>query len=889
MAAAPDAVAVVAGATVLTYRELDRRANRVARALIGQGVRPETPVAVLLERSAELVVAILAIVKAGGAYVPLDPRFPSSRTDLIVRETGAALVLTEDVLTALSRAEPDDSDPGVACDPRQLAYVMYTSGSTGRPKGVGVTHRDVAALALAPCWREGGHERVLLHSPTAFDASTYEFWVPLLGGGRVVVAPPGRLDLDALEGAVAEHGVTGLWLTAGLFRLVAEERPHLLAGVREVWTGGDVVPPTAVARVLAACPGVAVVNGYGPTETTTFGAHHRVRALPAHAATVPIGRPMANMRAYVLDAGLQPVPSGVAGELYLAGAGVARGYLGRPGLTAERFVACPYEPGDSPAPGAAAERRPRPDGGQGGGPLSPSLAAGRCPQSDGGQGGGPLSPSLAAGRCPQSDGGQGGRMYRTGDLVRRLADGTLEFVGRADDQVKLRGFRIEPGEVEAVLATCPGIAQAAVVAREDRVGDQRLVAYLVPAAEGAPPVDELARRLGRELPEYMVPSAFVTLERLPLTANGKLDRAALPAPAHDATGTGRGPRTPQEQLLCELFAQILGREQVHIDDDFFDLGGHSLLAARLVSRVRETLGVHVGLRTLFEAPTVAGLTERLAMSDPEEAFDGLLPLRPTGSRPPLFCIHPGGGISWSYSGLLNHIGPDRPVYALQARGLARPDALPGSYEEMAADYADQIRKVQPEGPYHLLGWSAGGLIAHAIACEFQDRGERTGLLAVLDAYPVQDIAFDEVPVPTERDILVGIMDVDPEELGDGPLTYAEVAEILDRRGSALACLDERRIGAVVDIMINNARLAIAHTPGRFHGDLLLFNSTIDRTEDCAGPEIWQRYIAGRIESHDITTRHDRMTQPGSLAQIGPVLAARLAGTTDDTTIPPQED
>ncbi|MFE5588348.1 amino acid adenylation domain-containing protein, partial [Kitasatospora sp. NPDC056531] len=393
VAATPDAVAVVAGTSELTYRELDRRANRLARALVGQGVRPETPVAVLLDRSAELVVAILAIVKAGGAYVPLDPRFPSSRTDLIVRETGAALVLTEDVLTALSLTELDDTDPQVGCDTRQLAYVMYTSGSTGRPKGVGVTHRDVAALALAPCWREGGHERVLLHSPTAFDASTYELWVPLLGGGRVVVAPPGRLDLDLLAGAVTGHGVTGLWLTAGLFRLVAEERPELLAGVREVWTGGDVVPPAAVARVLAACPDIAVVNGYGPTETTTFGAHHRVRALPAHAATVPIGRPMANMRAYVLDTGLQPVPAGVAGELYLAGAGVARGYLGRPGLTAERFVACPFEVGE--------------------------------------------------------------RMYRTGDLARRGSDGQLRFAGRADDQIKLRGFRIEPGEIESALRRSP--------------------------------------------------------------------------------------------------------------------------------------------------------------------------------------------------------------------------------------------------------------------------------------------------------------------------------------------------------------------------------------------------------------------------------------------------
>lgn len=612
--------------------------------------------------------------------------------------------------------------------------------------------------------------------------------------------------------------MTGLWLTAGLFRLVAEERPGLLAGVREVWTGGDVVSPAAVVRVLAACPGITVVNGYGPTEATTLATCHPVHTLAEHAATVPIGRPMTNMRAYVLDAALRPVPPGVVGELYLAGVGVARGYVGRPGLTVQRFTADPYGPA-------------------------------------------------------------GSRMYRTGDLAWWLADGTLDFAGRADHQVKLRGFRIEPGEIEAVLASCPGVGQAAVVVREDQPDDKRLVAYLVPAPEGAPESGELSDRLRRELPEYMVPSAFVTLDVLPLTANGKLDRAALPAPDYGAPGAGRGPRTPQEQLLCDLFAQVLGREQVHIDDSFFDLGGHSLLAARLVSRVRETLGVEVGLRTLFEAPTVAGLTERLVMNDPDDALDVLLPLRTTGSRTPLFCIHPGGGISWSYSGLLNHIGSEYPVYAIQARGLGRPEPRPTSFEEMAADYANQIRKIQPEGPYLLLGWSAGGLIAHAIACELQARGERTALLAILDAYPVKDVAFEEVPVPTERDVLVGVLDCGLDELGDRPLTYGEVAEILRERGSALAGLTGQQIEVVVQIMINNAKLAVDFVPGRFDGDLLLFNSTIDRDKDDAGPGTWRPYITGRIESHEITTRHDRMTQAGSLAQIGPVLATRLAEAT----------
>ncbi|MFF3786140.1 non-ribosomal peptide synthase/polyketide synthase [Streptomyces sp. NPDC001933] len=827
--ATPDAVAVVAGGTELTYAELDLRADRLARALIRQGVRPETPVAVMLDRSAELVVAILAIIKAGGAYVPLDSRFPSSRIDLILRESGAALVLTPEVLTALVQSE--DADPvsvEVPCQAGQLAYIMYTSGSTGRPKGVAVTHRDVVGLALTPEWRGGGHERVLMHSPTAFDLSTYELWVPLLNGGRVVVAPPEQLDLDLLQHTITTHGVTGLWLTAGLFRLVAEERPGLLAGVREVWTGGDVVSPAAAARVLAACPGIEVVNGYGPTEATTLATCHPVHSLPENAATVPIGGPMANMRAYVLDDRLRPVPTGMVGELYLAGTGVARGYFGRPGLTAERFTADPYGP-------------------------------------------------------------PGSRMYRTGDLAWWLPGGTLEFAGRVDHQVKLRGQRIEPGEVEAVLAGCPGVAQAAVVAREDRPGDKRLVAYLVPAPEGAPETTELSGRLRRELPDYMVPAAFVTVDALPLTDNGKLDRAALPAPDYGASDAGRGPRTPQEQLLCGLFAEVLGREQVSIDDGFFDLGGHSLLAARLASRVRETLGLELGLRLLFEAPTVAGLTERLAMNNPDDALDVLLPLRSTGTDTPLFCVHPGGGISWSYSGLLNHLGPQHPVYAIQARGLGRPEPLPTSYEEMAADYADHVQKIQPEGPYLLLGWSAGGLIAHALACELQARGERTALLAILDAYPVKDVQFEEAPVPTVRDVLVGVLDVDPDELGDREITYAEVAEVLNRRGSALAGLNERQVEVIVQIMINNAKLAVDFVPGRYDGDLLLFNSTIDRGHDDAGPEVWHPYIAGRIESHEITTRHDQMTQMGSLAQIGPILAARIAEATGDTTLFQQED
>ncbi len=827
--ATPEAVAVVCEDITLTYAELNAQANRLAHVLIARGVGLESAVAVLLERSVHLVVSILAVVKAGGTYVPLDTRYPLDRRCLVMKETGASVLLTDQALAVHELPhgadvvivdadpgprEPDPGDPGIACDPEQLAYVMYTSGSTGQPKGIAVTHRDVVSLALDPCWQGGAHKRVLMHSPSAFDASTYELWVPLLCGGQIVVAPAGELDMGTLERVITHHKVTGLWLTSGLFSLMAEHCPGCFAGVREVWTGGDVVSAAAVARVLEACPATKVVNGYGPTETTTFAAHHAMRAPFDGAHTVPIGRPMANTRLYVLDAGLQPVPFGVAGELYIAGAGLARGYLHRAGLSAQRFVADPYGP-----PGA--------------------------------------------------------RLYRTGDLVRRRTDGDLEFVGRVDDQVKIRGFRIEPGEIETVLAQHPDVAQAAVITREDQRDDKRLVAYVVAATDSAPQSESLRHYLRQRLPEYMVPAAVVVLDRLPLTPNGKLDRKALPAPELGSAGTGRAPRTPQEQLLCDLFAEVLGLTRVGIDDDFFDLGGHSLLATRLVDRVRATLGVALGLRSLFEAPTVAGLAARLDMDDPDDAFDVILPLRSQGCHAPLFCIHPGGGISWSYCGLMKHLGPEYPIYGVQARSLARPEPRPTSIEQMATDYADQIRTVQPAGPYCLLGWSVGGIVAHAVATLLQQRGEQTALLAILDAYPVGDLTFDEPPVPTERDILVGMLDCDPESPNGEPLTPAQVVDILRSRGSALASLEQHQLSAVIEIMINNARIALDFTPGRFHGDLLLFNSTIDREDDTATAEVWKPYIDGTIESHDITGRHDRMTEPGPLAQIGPVLAAKL--------------
>ncbi|NJC74324.1 amino acid adenylation domain-containing protein, partial [Planosporangium thailandense] len=569
----PDAVAVVCGGVELSYAELDARSDRLAHQLLDLGVGVERTVALLMNRSADLAVAELAILKAGGVYVPLDTHAPEPRMRQLLGEIRAQVLLTDrawegtarsvhdrDILVVgagESRVDAVPARPLPVLYPDNLAYAMYTSGSTGVPKGVAVRHGDVAALAFDRRFAGGGHERVLLHSSVAFDASTYELWVPLLNGGRVVVAPPAELDVETLRRLIVEHGVTGLFVTSGLFRAVAQEAPECLAGVREVWTGGEVVPAGAIRRVMAACPDLVAVDVYGPTETTTFATCYPIADATAVPDVVPIGRPLDNMRVYVLDEALRPVPVGAPGELCIAGAGLARGYLNRSGLTAERFVACPF-------------------------------------------------------------GVPGERMYRTGDVVRWRADGRLEFVGRTDDQVKIRGFRIELGEIEAALRSHPGIAEAIVVACADDAGRKRLVGYVVPAGGEVPETAALRALLGGLLPDYMVPSAFVALEALPLNANGKVDRRALPAPDWGATA-GDGyvePRTEAERVLAGIWADVLGIERVGVEDNFFELGGDSILSIQVVSRARQA-GLGLTPRDVFAHQTVAALAASLEQAGPD--------------------------------------------------------------------------------------------------------------------------------------------------------------------------------------------------------------------------------------------------------------------------------
>ncbi|MFV2198105.1 non-ribosomal peptide synthetase, partial [Nocardiopsis sp. LOL_012] len=830
----PDAVALVSGDESLTCAELDTRANRLAHHLIALGVEPESAVAVLMDRSVHQMVATLAVVKCGAAYVPLAASFPASRVRTIMAETGARALLTDsgardgDVVTAeagrgtpvaVVDALPADGpghSPGVRVGDLALLYVMFTSGSTGRPKGVAVDHRNVVGLVSDRCWDGDAHRRVMVHSAYGFDASTYEMWVPLLRGSTLVLAPRTDGDARVLADTVRERAVTAAYFTTGLFNVMADECVEALALLREVWFSGDVASPGALQRVLDHCPDTVVVHGYGPTETTVWSSYQAFGTGERRLDEVHLGTPMDDTTMYVLDDRLRPVPPGATGELYVGGAHVARGYVGRPDLTAERFVADPL-------------------------------------------------------------GEPGRRMYRTGDLVRWTRQGRIRFIGRIDGQIKIRGFRIEPAEVEAVLGSRPGVAQCAVVVREDRPGDKRLVAYVVLDPGHGLDRAELRRSMGETLPDYMVPSMFVPMDRLPLTGNGKLDRRALPAPDYGALSGGRGPRTPREEIACRIFAEVLGLDRVGVDDSFFDLGGHSLLATRLVSRINEDTGLDLRVRDLFQTPTVAGL---LGGGDRAGALDVLLPLQPEGEGRPLFCVHPAAGMSWCFAGLARRIGG--PLYGLQSRALREPDALPASVEEIAADYLRQIREVQPEGPYRFLGYSFGGLVAHAMATALQEQGEEVELLALMDSYPAHGIGG--ASAPGHEQMLGMLLGRTPEDPGtaqerEEPFDLDRAVAELRRLDPVLAGFEESEVAALVTAAVNHVEIAQNFVPGVFEGDVTFFRAELGRMDGAPDTGAWTEHVGGEIDVHRVGATHARMADPGPIERIGGVLAARL-DTTD---------
>ncbi|MGW0890423.1 amino acid adenylation domain-containing protein [Saccharopolyspora sp. NPDC002578] len=820
----PDKAALVFEGTELSYAELGARVNALAHLLMERGAAPGRIVGVMLPRSPELIIGLLAVLASGAAYLALDPDYPADRLEHMIDDADPGLVL------AFSDRSPDnaptllldsaqvraawDAEP-TATPPRKStvddpAYVIYTSGSTGRPKGVVVPHTGVAGLVATQTQRVGitAESRVLQFASPSFDVAFWELCMGLLSGGTLVVVPADRRVPGApLADYAREHEVTHLAIgpsVMGMFPPDVDLPPNatLLCGAEKV--PADLVERWSRDRVMLNC--------YGPTEATVNSTLWECE--PDTGTSVPIGVPDPGTRLYVLDAALRPVPPGVVGELYVSGTGLAHGYLNRPSLTAERFVADPHG-----APGA--------------------------------------------------------RMYRTGDLVRWRADGALDFAGRADDQVKIRGFRIEPGEIEASLAKHPAVGQVATVVREDRPGDKRLIGYVV--AQREVEQAELRAHVAESLPDYMVPAAIVFVDALPLMPNGKLDRSALPEPDLAGAVGSAVPRDPTEEVLCALFAEVLELPRVGVHDGFFDLGGHSLLAARLIARIDEALGVKLNVGSLFAAPTVAGLGARVRTGGKGDALGILLPLRTEGAKEPLFCVHPAAGLAWPFSGLMKHIDPQRPLYGLQSRGLDEPAPVLDDLAAMAAEYLDHVREVQPHGPYHFLGWSFGGVVAHEMSTQLQDQGEQVRFLCMLDSYP-KDV-WDELP--TEEEALKALLYMagyDMGLLGEQPLHRDQVMEILSAEGSALANLEEHTVKAVIDNFANCAVLENEADHGTFHGDVLFFTATVNQAKASLTPRMWESYVDGAVENHDIACEHKDMTRPAPLAEIAEIVQDRLRRT-----------
>jgi nonribosomal peptide synthetase DhbF len=1128
----PDRPAVAFGATTLTYNTLNERANRIGHRLRALGAGPETRVAICAQRSTELVAGLLGIMKTGAAYVPLDPDYPAERLRFMLSDSDSALLLTQrhlrdrlparDVLLlddpgeweAAAQPTPPGSPPRSA-SPDSCAYVIYTSGSTGRPKGVANTHRGIVNRLhwMQERYPLADGDAVLQKTPASFDVSVWEFFWPLAVGARMVLAAPGgHTDPSYLCGVIVKERVSTLhFVPSMLATFLACPEASSCTSLRQIFSSGEELTAD-LARLCVTTVPARLHNLYGPTEAAVD-----VTAWPCDPAAlagltrVPIGSPISNTQILILDADLQPVPVGVPGELFIGGTGVARGYLARPGLTASRFVANPLRPG---------------------------------------------------------------RMYATGDHARWRPDGTLEFLGRGDGQVKLGGVRIELGEVEAALAQHPSVAAAAVTVREDRPGDRRLAGYLVPDDATAGPLRRLARmreqgnvsgiplhpmpngmpvfsrnreeaeflyteifeqrdylregitlpadacvfdvgahigmfslftgdefpdatiyafepipelfqqlqlntemhgvtarlfacgladkpgtavftyypevsilsgrfgdqaaehavvrsflrnqqaaaggdgdgelsgeldelighrlrhqqvtcplrtlsdvidecgvtridllkidaekselhvlrgiaarhwpriqqavvevhdigdrraqieallceqgftvtcaaesslagthlvmltatrgsagraraeptaRAGRrwsdpdllarevrgwlrgKLPARLVPSDLTVVGELPLTANGKLDRKALPAPGVRRPGRGAKPRSPQEELLCRLFAEALGIDSVGIDDDFFGLGGHSLLGIRLVDSIRRSLGAELSITSLLEAPTVAQLAEVLCIGSRQDALGVLVPLRARGSRPPLFCVHPVTGIAWCYAQMGRHLGGDQPVYGLQARGLAQPEPLPQTLTGLSEDYLAHIRAVQPHGPYHLLGWSFGGNAAHAIACRLQEAGEPVQLLALLDSYPA-DVQPPAGPLDDHQVLTELLRSFGEEPADEAAVDGASFVDVLRRSGSSLMSLGEHAVAALPAIFRNNSRLMREPVPGVFRGDVVFFSAAGSANARNFTHHSWQPYVDGRLVSSDIDAEHHALLRPAPLADIGRVLAARL--------------
>ncbi|NER94970.1 MAG: amino acid adenylation domain-containing protein [Symploca sp. SIO1B1] len=696
----PDAIAVIFGEEKLTYSQLNNKANQLAHYLQKLGVKPESHLGICVKRSLSMAIAILGTLKAGAAYVPLDASYPSERLAYMITDAQVSVLLTqESLVTSLPQhqaqvvcldrdwsAIEEFSTANLSSEvtPENLGYIIYTSGSTGKPKGVAMSQRALVNLIM---WQQeeaavGEGARTLQFAPISFDVSFQEFFATWYSGGTLVlVSQEIRRDSFALMAFMVEAQIERIFLPFVALQQLATVAPQCqaLPPLREIVTAGEQLQVTAdLAALMNRLPHCKLQNQYGPSESHVVSAYTLQGAAEDWPKLPPIGRPIANNQLYIFDRDLQPVPIGVPGELYIAGVGVANGYLNRPSLTAERFIKIPL-----PSP---LER---------------------------------------------------GDSYKTGDLVRYLPDGNIEFLGRIDNQVKIRGFRIEIGEIETTLSQHATVKEAVVLAREDQPGNKRLVAYIVPeTASTQDIVPQLKQYLKEKLAEYMVPSAFVVLSALPLTPSGKVNRRALPAPdisSFSQSDNFVAPRDRLEEKLAQMWSEILNINPVGVKSNFFDLGGHSLLAVNLMAKIQQHFGKQLPLSTLLTNPTIEDLGH-LLRGDSQVSSSSLVPLQTQGNKQPFFCVHPAGGHVFYYQGLSHYLGGNQPFYGLQAQGFGENEEVFTKVEDMAEFYIKTIQEFQPQGPYQIGGWSFGGVVAFEMAQQLLQQGVEVSLLALLDPW-----------------------------------------------------------------------------------------------------------------------------------------------------------
>jgi len=810
----------------LTYGELNQRANQLARRLRDLGVRQESHVGLAIDRSLELIIGLLAIVKAGGAYVPLDMTYPRERLSFMLRDTRPDVVLTgtgENDLDAswarIVRVTEDmadfsresDENLGLNAEPRNAAYVMYTSGSTGVPKGVVIEQRSIIRLVCDPDYITISPQDTFLQlAPTSFDASTLEIWGALLNGARMVIMPPGTPNLKDIGKTIEHERVTTLWLTAGLFHSMVDEELSSLATVRNMLAGGDVLSPIHVEKFLEAHRSSTLINGYGPTEGTTFTCCHSLRHGDPIGETVPIGRPISKTWVLILDELMNPVPLGDAGELYIGGEGVARGYLNQPELTAERFV----NSIDSADPA--------------------------------------------------------GVMYRSGDLVRMRPDRAIEFLGRKDNQIKIRGFRVELGEVEAGLLRHPAVLQAIAIVVESDVAGKTIHAFWTANAGVVTENSELLLFVGDHLPSYMLPTSLTRLHTLPLTENGKVDRKQLLEIAQRNLARQTTYVPPSDILEVELITiweKILGVPRIGVKDDFFQLGGHSLLAARMFARIEEKLGKRMPLATMFQAPTIEKLAQLIRAEGFSPHWSVVVPIQEHGSKPPLFLVHGLLCNVLSFYRLRQYIPADQPLYGIQAYGMDSGRASFVSIPDMAAFYIKEIRSVQPTGPYFLGGFSAGGLVTHEMARQLNEMGEHVQFLALFDSYVEAVGGYWLKSFYSKRAMKMVLLAL-----------YSSL-QTVKKRGPLLVFKGKvRSMGVNLRIMLwllmgkmlgqragehtpqfltpreAFTRAIRSHKPQPYSGSAVSFRSpTLDLLDPTEG---WERYITGKLEHQEIYGGHD---------------------------------